>query len=178
MKIYAIRHTKPDIESGICYGQSDLNVAKSFPLEQKGVADKLDGIWFDWVFCSPLLRCKILAESMFEDEVIVFDERLKELNFGDWELKAWDDIYSDPNGKVWMDNFQTLPTLNGESYPEMQKRVKAFLDEIKEKDYKNIAVFAHAGVIRILKSLIENVPISELFECFKPAYGSVTEFNI
>lgn len=178
MNIYAIRHTKPDIESGICYGQSDLQVANSFTLEQKVVSEKLEGIWFDWVYCSPLQRCRILAESMFEDEVIVFDDRLKELNFGDWELKSWEDIYSGKYGKVWFDNYQEMKTPNGESYPEMRKRIESFLSKIKENDYKNIAIFTHVGVIRIMKSIIEKQPVEMLFESFKPAYGSVTKLEI
>lgn len=30
MKIYLIRHTTPHIEKGICYGQTDLDVAETF----------------------------------------------------------------------------------------------------------------------------------------------------
>ena len=142
MHIYAIRHTKPNIESGICYGQSDLNVAESFTLEQKMVADKLNEILFDSVYSSPLLRCKALAESIFEDGLIAFDDRLKELDFGDWELETWEDIYNSEKGKVWMDNYQTLPTLNGESYPKMRIRVEDFLTEIKERIIR-ILLFLH-----------------------------------
>ena len=33
MKIYLIRHTQPDVEKGICYGSSDLDVAATFEAE-------------------------------------------------------------------------------------------------------------------------------------------------
>ncbi|HYQ57763.1 MAG TPA: histidine phosphatase family protein, partial [Draconibacterium sp.] len=72
----------------------------------------------------------------------------------------------------------TLPTKNGESYPEMVARVSACVNEIKKLNAGNIAIVAHAGVIRILKSVIEKVAISELFENFKPAYASVTVFEL
>ena len=93
-------------------------------------------------------------------------------------MLPWDKIYVQPDGKVWMENYQTLPTKNGESYPEMVERVSAFVLEIEKLNTENIAVVAHAGVIRILKSVIEKVTISELFENFKPAYASVTVFEI
>ena len=52
--------------------------------------------------------------------------------------------------------------------------------EVKDQELnaENIAVVAHAGLVRILKSVIEKVAISELFENFKPAYASVTVFEI
>ncbi|WP_319499461.1 alpha-ribazole phosphatase [uncultured Draconibacterium sp.] len=178
MKIYAIRHTSVDVKPGICYGQTDVDVAESFYEEQNHLLRELERVTFDSVLSSPLLRCRKLAESLFPDLEIHFDSRLKELNFGDWEMLSWDEIYAQPEGKIWMDNYQTLPTKNGESYPEMVERVSAFIREIEKREVENIAIVAHAGVIRILKSLIEDVPISQLFENFKPAYASVTVFEI
>lgn len=178
MKIFAIRHTKVAVEPSICYGQSDVAVADSFQYEKQQVARQVDALKFDRVYSSPLSRCKLLAESVFEKCPITFDPRLKELAFGDWELKTWDEIYSEPQGKVWMDNYQILPTLNGESYPEMEKRIADFLSELDYCKAENIAIVTHAGVIRILKSLIEKQSIDELFKTFKCDYGSVTEFEI
>lgn len=174
MNIYLIRHTKVDVEPGFCYGQSDVGVAQSFSEEKEKVKQLIEGINFDAVFSSPLFRCKILAESIIQKEKIVFDKRLKELNFGEWELKSWDEIYNSPEGKTWMDKFQTLSTLNGESYPEMVERISVFYSELKLRKYKNVAIFAHAGVIRIFKCLIEGQSINELFSTFKPDYGSIT----
>ena len=178
MKIYAIRHTSVNVKSGICYGQTDVDVAGSFDEEKKSVSQQLEQVSFDAIWSSPLLRCKKLAESLFLNEKIHFDSRLKELNFGDWEMLSWDEIYAQPDGKIWMNYYQTLPTKNGESYPEMVERVSAFIQEIRNINAENIAVVAHAGVICILKSEIENIPISKLFENFKPAYASITVFEI
>lgn len=174
MNFYLIRHTSVDVQSGICYGQADVGVAASFHSEKEIVKRKIKGLNFDAVFSSPLKRCKKLAESLIQNDKIVFDERLKELGFGDWELKAWSEIYNSPNGKEWMDNYQTLPTLNGESYPEMVNRIKEFYSELLSSKSKNVAIFAHAGVIRIFKSILEQKSIAELVSTFKPEYGSVT----
>lgn len=178
MKIYAIRHTSVNVKPGICYGQTDVDVAETFHEEQKPLLQEINKESFGVVWSSPLLRCRKLAGSLFPNEEIHFDSRLKELNFGDWEMLPWDEIYAQPEGKTWMANYQTLPTKNGESYPEMVARVSAIFNEIKNVNTENIAIVAHAGVIRILKSVIENVPISQLFENFKPAYASVTVFEI
>lgn len=178
MKIFAIRHTSVKVEPGICYGQTDVGLAKSFPEEKEKVLEEISSVCFSVAFSSPLIRCKLLAESLFENKQIVYDARLKEMNFGEWELWDWDAIFEDREGRVWMENYQVNPTKNGESYPEMTKRVSAFLESLKGLERETIAIVTHAGVIRILKHLIEGVSIAELFENFKPAYGSVTQFEI
>ena len=179
MNLFVIRHTSVDVEPGICYGQSDVVVvASTFLLEKEKVKSSIAEIPFDAVFSSPFFRCKTLAESLIQKDKIVFDDRLKELNFGEWELKIWDAIYNSPKGKVWMDNYQTLPTLNGESYPEMVERISLFYSELNLKEYENVAIFTHAGVIRILKSIVEKQSIDELFTSFNPEYGSISKFKI
>lgn len=177
MKLFLIRHTKVEIETGVCCGQSDIGVASTFQYEKERIWAEIKDVDFDAVYSSPLFRCKMLAENCFEKDKIIFDDHLKELNFGDWELQKWDDIYASPKGKIWMDNYQALSTLNGESYPEMVKRISGFYAELKNKNYKQVAIFTHAGVIRIFKSIIENIPIDELFSSFKPDYASITEFE-
>ncbi|QIA08996.1 alpha-ribazole phosphatase [Draconibacterium halophilum] len=178
MNIYAIRHTRVNVKAGICYGQTDVDVAGSFYEEQKKLAQEIKSVNFDQIWSSPLIRCRKLTESLFVQTDIKYDSRLKELNFGDWEMQSWDDIYAGREGKCWMNNYKIQATKNGESYPEMMKRVSAFINEIKKYNTKNIAVVTHAGVIRILKSVIEGVPIGDLFENFKPPYGSVTILEI
>ena len=177
MKLYAIRHTSVDVKPGICYGQSDVDVAESFHRERKAVKEELSGLHFDKIVSSPLQRCRKLAEYLFPDQNILFEERIKELDFGDWELKSWDDIYNSEKGKSWMDNYQSLPTLNGEAYPQMQDRIAAWLQELNESGTEAVVVITHAGVIRILKHLIEGEAMDKLFAEFKPPYGSVTIFD-
>ena len=177
MKLYAIRHTSVDVKPGICYGQSDVDVAESFHRERTAVKEELSCLHFDKIVSSPLQRCRKLAEYLFPDQNILFEERIKELDFGDWELKSWDDIYNSEKGKSWMDNYQSLPTLNGEAYPQMHDRIAAWLQELNESGPEAVVVITHAGVIRIIKHLAEGQPMSELFAEFKPPYGSVTIFD-
>jgi len=179
MKIYTIRHTSVQIDLGICYGQTDVEVAGSFDDEKDKTLSELRRILpVDKVFSSPLTRCKMLAEALFQNEEINFDNRLKELNFGDWEMKTWDEIYHTSEGKKWMDNYRLLPSLNGESYAKMKNRIEIFLDDLKKTEYSKVIVVTHAGVIRIMKSLIEKQPLEILFETYRPDFGSITEFEI
>src|SRR5690606_37382738 len=92
MEIYVVRHTKVAVNKGICYGQTDVALADSFQEELAVLKNHLPND-FDQLFSSPLSRCKTLAEP-FSSEII-FDDRLKEMHFGDWEMKTWNDIPTD-----------------------------------------------------------------------------------
>jgi alpha-ribazole phosphatase len=178
MRLIVIRHTKVAVEPGVCYGQSDVPLSESYNQEKKWVAAQLKESSVEAVYASPLSRCRQLAYDLFPKNTIVCDSRLKELDFGSWELNTWEEIYASEEGKTWMANFQTLPTQNGESYPDMRKRIESFLSELSSNGHQTVAIVTHAGVIRIMKSIVEKHPISELFETFKPEYGSISEFQL
>ena len=91
MKITLIRHTRVAVETGICYGWSDVGVAPSFETEASRVKENISNEQFDIVYSSPLSRCRKLAAFCGFHEPIL-DDRLKELNFGEWEMKKWDDL--------------------------------------------------------------------------------------
>lgn len=151
MDVYLIRHTAIDIEPGICYGQSDIDVADSFPEEVEKVRSKLPAKSEKLVFfSSPLQRCKKLASAL-TDQKIHLDDRLQELDFGDWELQKWDNLEGD-RLQEWMDDFVNVSCPGGESYREMNERIIEWWDELIEKDFEQVAVVTHAGVIRSLLS--------------------------
>ena len=41
MEIYLIRHTTPNIEKGICYGQADLDITETFLEEVEAIKPHL-----------------------------------------------------------------------------------------------------------------------------------------
>jgi len=92
MEVYIIRHTTVNVAQGTCYGQTDVPLADSFEQEAEDLIKKQPHD-FNIVFSSPLQRCVQLA-SKFQGEV-VFDDRLKEMHFGEWESAQWNDIPTD-----------------------------------------------------------------------------------
>lgn len=174
MEIILIRHTSPDIEKGICYGQSNIGLKTTFKKEALEVKKKLPACLSDFkVYSSPLERCKKLAEFLFTK--IIFDNRLKELNFGDWELKKWNDI-SKPELNFWMENFVYAKTKNGESYQGLHKRTNEFITEIKKQQTPTVLV-THAGVIRSIWANTNNISLKKSFN-LKLDYGAVLKIKI
>ena len=176
MEIFLIRHTQVDIEKGVCYGQKDVELAQSYAQEFQQVKKQLDGESFDMVYSSPLKRCKQLAMDLDLGQV-VYDERLKELNFGDWEGKAWDDI-ADPAFPLWMDDFVNRKCTNGESFAILNQRVLAFWNELKTTTHTRVAVITHGGVIRTIQALLKGINLEDAFQETPAQFGEVIKVKV
>lgn len=175
VKVYLIRHTSLQVDSGICYGQSDIDVAVSFAQELDSVKASLSDVTFDAIYSSPLQRCHKLALSLDKGQVVE-DDRLKELHFGDWEMRAWDDIPRE-DFDIWAQDYGHLTPPSGESFSQLQQRGLSFLDEIQEKHTEgHIAVVTHGGMIRALIAHVLNMPLKGLFR-FVIDHGSVTQLE-
>ena len=146
MEVILVRHTKVDVPKGMCYGQSDVPVAHSFPQEAETTKSHLEIYMpFDKVFSSPLSRARLLAAHCgYSDPVI--DDRLMEMSMGEWEMQMYDEI-KDVRLDDWYKDYMHIPTPGGESFPMLYKRVAAFLDEFRQCKYQRVAVFAHGGVL-------------------------------
>lgn len=175
MKLFLIRHTSLQVPAGVCYGQSDIDVASSFMDEAVLAQQKLTSTPFDAVYVSPLQRCLKLANALNIGEPVV-DNRLMELHFGDWEMSAWDDISRDIFD-VWAHNYANLAPPNGETFSQLQQRGVDFLEEILARHPKsNIAIVTHGGMIRALLAHVLNMPLKGLFR-FTIDYGSITQLE-
>lgn len=184
MQLLLIRHTTPQVPAGICYGQSDIDVAASFNEEFIAIVAKLNslklgGSEFHAIVSSPLQRCTKLAYALnvtLDLGNINEDDRLKELNFGDWELQAWDGI---PRAEFdrWADDYANTTPPNGETFAELHKRSKAFILEMSEYSAKkNIIVITHGGLIRAMLAEVLQIPLKHLFR-FQIDYGSLTHLT-
>lgn len=175
MELVLIRHTKVDVPAGICYGRSDVDVAVTFKEEAAMVKTNLGDQPFDVVWASPLQRCRKLAEYLFPEQAIRYDERLREFDFGDWEGMTWDAIFQLPEGKHWMDNFVHQRTPNGDSFVDQAERVKQFYLE-KEAEFfgQRMAIVAHAGTIRSLLCYLKGIALEDAFK-MGVDYGEIIE---
>lgn len=161
MDIYLIRHTELNIPNGICYGQSEIPLKSSFPNEVNSIERKLKDISFNICFASDLERCMSLAFAL--GYFPISDKRLRELDFGDWELKPWKDIQGCEIHK-WFNNYLDTKCPNGESFRELITRVDDFIRNCLDKNYSKVLIFTHGGVIRAMLHLLRHVPIEKVFD--------------
>ena len=170
MEIILVRHTSVDVEPGTCYGWSDVNVAATFESEAQATLERIKQYKpFDAVFSSPLKRATMLAAYCGYNEPII-DNRLKEMNMGEWEMRRYDDI-TDPVIEQWYKDYFNTRLPKGESFMMLYDRIADFLTWLKEQNrYKKVAVFAHAGPL-MCAAIYSGLYTKEEALAHLPAYG-------
>lgn len=151
-----VRHPPVMLEPGICYGASDIEAA-TWPLEQ--IAALQMHIATDVpILSSPLQRCSNFANALARSPSQVrLDDRLREIDFGDWELQRFDDI-----DRALIDAWALAPwdfvPPAGESAHAMSVRVMAALDDALRRHPGDLVIVAHGGPLRVVIGGLLNLP--------------------
>lgn len=152
MRLYLVRHPRPAGAEGLCYGRTDLPLAE--PLCAQTVAALRARIPDDVpCYTSPLQRCRLLAEALHPAPVA--DERLMEMDFGDWEMQPWDRIPRHELDAWAADPLAYMPP-RGESVTQLQARIGAFLRERAEAPA--LLLVTHGGIMKWLAGLAGEEP--------------------
>ena len=147
MDLYLIRHPAPQVAPGVCYGRSELDVSTN---DVARIACELaprlpSGAPF---YASPMQRCLALADALGGARVH-YDLRLAELDFGAWEMQAWDSVARAEIDAWAADPVHYRPG-DGESVLQMAVRVAAFHAELRALRHARAVVLCHAGSMRLL----------------------------
>ncbi|MFN3792874.1 histidine phosphatase family protein [Massilia sp.] len=172
MQLVLVRHPQPEVAPGVCYGSTDISTSieaiaqVAASLRTAGLPGGLP------VYASPLLRCATLAAAL--DVPVRLDARLAEMDFGAWEMRAWDAI---PRAEVdaWAADLLHYRPGGGESVFDVARRVAAFRAELR---HPAALVICHAGTIRLLSALhtggsIEQAALRAASSPHRIGYGDV-----
>ncbi len=116
----------------------------------------------DKLFTSPMKRCIQTVEILYPDIQPVIVPDWREMDFGDFEGKNYQDLQEDPRYQKWIDSNGTLPFPNGESRENFIKRSKQGLyamckelsKTVRSADMKYVVIgmIVHGGTIMALLS--------------------------
>lgn len=182
MKLWLVRHAEVQVAAGVCYGQSEVAAqpAATRRAAQRLVRQLPLGVR---VQVSPLQRCELLAQelkALRPDVTLRTDARLRELNFGAWELRPWADI-ARPEFDAWLADFaHARPGGDGECVAELMARVAAAWDAWRASR-RDAVWITHAGVIRAAGLLARGLsqPASAAdWPAEALAFGRVTAISI
>lgn len=176
MEIILIRHTSVDVPQGTCYGQTDVPLKESFEEEAAVTKAALETYGpFDHAYTSPLSRCTRLAGFCGYADA-ERDPRIMEIDFGEWEMKLFDEI-DDPHLQEWYADHINTPVSGGESFMMQYQRVSRFLDELRARPWNRVAVFAHGGVLVSALIYAGHVKPEEAFSALPP-YGGIIRIEL
>ena len=191
MKLWLVRHAQPLVGSGICYGRLDMpaDAAATAACARQLAALLPQGLR---VACSPLQRCEQLAQALCAerpDLAYKTDARLQEMDFGQWEGRAWQAI-ARSELEAWTGDFAHYKVgHDGESVTAFMARVSAAFDALKsqtqtltpalsqrarEQERGGVLWITHAGVIRAVELLGQgqrHVERADQWPLDAPKYG-------
>ena len=178
MKLYVVRH-----------GQTNWNVEKKMqgsadiPLNERGIEqayetkELLKEKDFNLIVCSPLIRAKQTADIINEDRnvPIIYVESLRERNYGEFE--GVNKQTFDCNG-FWAYT-KNLKYEKAENIQDFFKRIKSVVNELKENyDNENILIVCHAGVMKALECILNEMLPDDEIGPFLPNNASVLEYEV
>ena len=149
MKLTLIRHGITDgNERRLYYGSTDL------PLNEKGKEELLTlrGIHpkAERYYTSGMLRCEQSLELLYGNVPHEAIPELREVDFGDFEMKSFEDLRDDPAFLAWCrGNNEANTAPNGESGDQLTERALRGAAKILEEDTDAVAVI-HGGTIASL----------------------------
>ena len=160
VKIWVTRHGQTDLNAGSrMQGRSDIPLNEIGIGQAKSAREKIGDIKFDAVYSSPLIRAVKTAEivgNVSADEIIK-DERIIEADFGKYEQKSY--YACGPFMTLYWTIPEFFPAPKGvETVAQMVERTRSFLQELEQKDYENVLVTCHGGIIRFIRGYLEDEP--------------------
>ena len=144
MIIYLIRHGKTEANDRHLYcGSTDL------PLSDAGIAElkeKRYSIQNARFLTSGMKRTEQTLELLFGDVPHEADLRFREVDFGDFEMRSYEELKDDPAYQAWLtgDNEANVPP-GGESGAQMTARVIEAFQELRSRGEDTVLV-THGGV--------------------------------
>lgn len=160
MKIWLVRH-----------GQTDLNKDKRMqgltdaPLNETGIRqahemhDKIGDVKFDAVYASPLRRAVKTGAIVagIDPKDVIIDRRLIEVDFGRYEKHKY--YLLGPAMTLYWAFPEVFPAPKTvETVDSMVRRSRSFLQEIEKKNYDNVLIAAHGGILRACNGYLSDRP--------------------
>jgi len=162
MKLWLLRHARPLVESGVCYGALDVaaDATATMAAAQQAAAELPPGLT---VWYSPLQRCERLAQvlrGLRADLTYQVEPRLREMDFGTWEGLRWDAVPR-PEMDAWVGDFSHYRVGGAEVTQAVLARtaqaVADFRLTLRASGHSQGVWITHAGVIRCVALLAQGV---------------------
>lgn len=165
LNVYLLRHgeTQWNADGNRYCGRTDIPLTNNGISQAQIVRDQLQPMHFDAIYSSPLVRAKQTAEIASSRKDIIVDNRLIEIDFGEWESKPKEEfIPLDP--MLWerwcKDPGTTQAGGTGEMASTVVNRVNAFYEFVLNKHTEgNILVVGHNGINRFYLAFKLGMPL-------------------
>lgn len=171
-EIWLLRHGQTDWNlQGRWQGQASFapGLNEAGFAQARSAAEELSEIQFGAIYSSDLLRARQTAEAVAEKQglPVFLDERLREVNLGEWEGMLSEDVKARyPNELRERDEnpLHARPP-QGETLAEVAERAKAAVNDILQRQAQGpILIVSHGLTLAALVCMSKHIPLEQAYE--------------
>lgn len=157
MNIYLLRHGETNVNRFCtCQSEVDKNLNEHGKEQAEFLGRRIRDYDIDIIYVSDLNRTAETAEIVNKQVMadIIYREELREINMGLWETLNYDERYkvSGEYAYEFDKHLVDMPYPEGESGEDVIRRANKLIEEIKDKEFENVAFITSGGTIAILLS--------------------------
>lgn len=175
-RIFVFRHAETfDNRRGIFSGWRDSELTPKGLLQAEKIGKQLARFKIDYAFTSHLKRAKQTLKIVLENRPVIpvfIDDRLIERSYGLIQGKPKEEVArKDPELFAGCHRGYKLAPPEGESLEMVEKRVAAFLEDLREwlkKNPGNVAISCHNNSIRPFRRIFENLTLTQMCNLESP----------
>ena len=182
IKLYLIRHGKTYCNEKQLYsGKTEVELSQNGIDELKEKHEKIKYPECDYYFTSGAKRANKTIEILCPHKEYDVLEKLFEYNFGDFELKSYNDLKDKKEYIDWINDKEgNICCPNGESRAQFIERIRdgfsELIDYLRDNNIEKALGVTHGGTIgMILETLYDN---SKSFYEWQPKNGDGYELTI
>ena len=175
MILYLIRHGKTKCNEERLYcGKTDIDLSNGGIKELNDLKKKISYPICENNYTSGAKRANQTFEILYPGSLYTANKEFFEYDFGDFELKSYEDLKEDINYINWItDESQNIKCPNGESKRDFKDRLENafqnFIKDLEKNNIKEALILCHGGVIG---TLLQNFYSDEKdFYSYQPSFG-------
>jgi broad specificity phosphatase PhoE len=162
-------------------GSLDVGLSNEGVEQIKTLSPFFDSKELSSIISSPMRRCRETSEILFSKEPIVYDDDLREIDFGEWEGLTFQEIVNRYPQQVeqWAHWSLDFCFPGGECTGDFLNRVHRAAQRITEFPQGDLLLIGHGGVIRALLCYFLQLDPSEylLFQVKKARIAQLKIFD-
>jgi len=159
-------------------GRIDMDLSPLGHRQAAALAEYLKRHSIDVIYASPMKRAQqtLAALTNHASQPPFTREELREVDFGDWTGLGWDEVRTryQVSAFEWLHQLEQAAIPNAECAGRLRSRVEPCLQAMRDEHAgQSIVVVCHGGVIRMMLSILLDMPLSKMAG-FEIDYASVT----
>lgn len=182
--VHLIRHGEVEDAYHNVFGGCRIDMGLSaLGARQAGALAQATAAWpLDAVYASPMRRVRETMQPLLDRRSLTptIMEGLREMDFGDWTGHRWTEVHEKfgISAYDWLEILEGPGIPNGESAAVVRARAAPCLNQILQAHpHQSVAIVCHGGIIRVLLSLLLEMPLSKMAH-FNIDYAGITSVEI